>query len=100
MSRPIHSRVILKEPKVVFKHLDEKKGVVGLAYSGLHKAEIETRQNDAELIKTCVHELFGHLMLPDLSEKQVIRLEKIYGTALWKVILRLKRKWLKSLDKS
>ncbi len=103
MPRQIHSRVVLKKPKVVFKDLSSE-GVVGLTYdyqiNGEHKAEIEKVQTDRELFLTTVHEIISHLLLPDLTEKQAIKLEKLYGVALWNVVLRLKRKWLKSLDKS
>jgi len=41
---------------------------------------------------TCMHELF-HLLLPDLSERNIIRIEKTFGQALWKSVKRLKKKW-------
>ena len=97
MPRHIHSRVVLKKPRVSFKDLSSQ-NVVGLAYDILHKIELEKNQSDKQIFCTLLHEI-GHLMLPQLSEKQIIKLEKIYGETLWKIVLRLKKKWLKGLDK-
>lgn len=98
----LYSRVIIRKPKIIFKDLSAQE-VVGLAYSindgEEHKAEIEKNQTDRELLLTSFHEI-SHLMLPELSEAQIIRLEKTYGVALWNIVLRLKRKWLNNLDKS
>jgi hypothetical protein len=99
MPKQIRSRVVIKKPKIIFKDLKEH-GVVGLAYDYRdgegHKAEVEAAQTDRELWLTTFHEVCGHLTNPELSERQVIKLEKTVGVALWKVILRLRRKWLKN----
>lgn len=91
------SRVVIKKPKVIFKSLKHE-GVVGLAYDYRdgdgHKVEIDPNQTDRELFLTTFHE-FQHLTTPDLTEAQVRRLENLIGVALWKVVLRLRRKWLK-----
>jgi len=87
------SRVKIRKPKTVFKDLS-KDGVVGLAYDDEHKAEIDPKQSDRELFLTAFHE-YSHLTIPDLTEKQVIKLEKTIGVSLWKIVCRLRRKWLK-----
>ena len=96
MPRQIHSRIVIKKPQIIFKSLKEQ-NVVGLAYDYRdgdgHKAEIDPRQSDKEFFLTCQHELF-HLMMPSLTEKQIIQLEQTYGESMWKVVLRLRRKWM------
>jgi hypothetical protein len=90
------SRVIFKKPKVVYKDL-RKDGVVGLAYNDktedkLGTIEIDPKQTDRELFLTSFHEIL-HIMTPDLTEKQVVRLEKRFGKSLWNTVCRLRRKW-------
>lgn len=102
MTKPkLRSRVLIKKPKIIYKDLKQK-GLCGLAYSYLdgdeHKAEISNKLSDSETCKTLYHEL-THLSLPDLKEPKVIRMEKLYGEAIWRMVLRLKRKWKKEWDK-
>ena len=92
MARPLFSRVVIKKPKIQFKHF-RKDTNVGYAYPADHKAEIEIKQSNKEFFLTVIHEVIGHLTLPDLNEGQVIRLERITGEALWKAVLRLRQKW-------
>ena len=68
--------------------------VVGYALDDEHTAEIDPKQTDRELFLTAFHETAGHLTLPDLTERQVLRLEATVGVALWNIILKLRRKWL------
>ena len=95
MARPLISRVVIKKPKVQFKKFKKEETNVGYAHRAEHKVEVDTGICDSEIFKTLAHEL-GHLLLPDLNEKQIIKFEKFYGDALWKTVLRLKRKWLKN----
>lgn len=88
------SRIVIKKPTIVFKDLSAD-GVVGWAYKDDdHLAEIHVNQSDREIFLTSFHECF-HLTLPDLKETPIIKLENTVGVALWKVVLRLKKKWLK-----
>lgn len=76
------SEVIIKKVKVYRKNL-RKDRVVGYAYSGSEPyIEIDPNQSDREYFLTCVHELC-HILLPDLSEKQIIKIEKTFGTTLY-----------------
>ena len=67
--------------------------VVGYALDDEHTAEIDPKQTDREIFLTAFHETAGHLTLPDLTERQVLRLEATVGVALWNIILKLRRKW-------
>jgi hypothetical protein len=96
MPRHSRSKVVLKKSKIVYKDLT-KEGVVGYAFKeddGENKVELEPKQSDRELFLTACHEL-GHNLLPELSERQIIRFEKTFGVNLWKVVCRLRRKWSK-----
>lgn len=76
------SKVVIKRVKVYRKNL-RKDNVVGYAYSGSEPyIEIDPNQSDKEYFLTCVHELC-HILLPDLSEKQIIRIEKTFGQTLY-----------------
>jgi Zn-dependent peptidase ImmA (M78 family) len=88
------SRVILKKQKIKYKNLS-KENAVGFAYKEDNLIEIEPNQSDRELFLTVCHEL-AHNLLPDLSEKQIVKLEKTFGVSLWNVVLRLRRKWKKN----
>lgn len=86
------SKVVIKKPRVYHKDLS-KDNVVGFAYQGSeHYIEIDPKQTDKEYFLTYLHELF-HLLLPDLSEKQIIKLEKTFGLVLWSAVKRLRKKW-------
>ena len=89
------SKVKIKRPRVKHKDLS-KEGVVGFAYQdeGEHRIEIDPHQTDREYFLTYAHELF-HLLLPELSEIQIKKIEKEYGGSLWRAVLRLKKKWVK-----
>lgn len=93
------TKISFKKSKVVYKEIPEP-GVLGLAYKeeGDNLVEIETRQSDRELFLTTAHELF-HNLLPELSERQIILLEKTFGVNLWKTICRLRRKWEQEVGK-
>ena len=97
MAKRIYSKVCIKKPKVVFKDLS-KDGVVGYALEDEHEIQIDPKQTDRELFLTCLHESLGHLLLPDLTEKQVVRIEKTYGVIMWNIVLRLRRKWKKQWE--
>lgn len=76
------SKVVIKKVKVYRKNLSKDR-VVGYAYSGSEPyIEIDPNQSDREYFLTCVHELC-HILLPDLSEKQIIKIEKTFGQTLW-----------------
>jgi len=36
---------------------------------------------------------------PTLTEKQVIKLERVVGVAMWKIVCKLRRKWRKEWEK-
>jgi len=86
------SKVVIKKAKVYYKDLSKDKAV-GFAYQGSeHYIEIDPKQTDKEYFLTHVHELF-HLLLPDLSERQIIRIEKTFGISLWHTVRRLRKRW-------
>lgn len=88
----LKSKVVIKQPKIVWEDLSDD-NVVGYALQdGSHIAEIDPNQTDREVFLTVFHELM-HLNLPDLKEKYVSKLEKTSGLALWKIVLLLKRSW-------
>jgi hypothetical protein len=91
-----YSKVVIKKPRVVYKDLSED-FVVGYALEDEYEAQIDPKQSDKELMLTGVHELF-HLILPDLTERQIIKLEKTSGRAIWNMAMRLKRKWKKEWE--
>lgn len=97
-SNKIYSKIVIKKPRVVFKDLSSQ-GAVGFAYGEEHLVEIDPNQSDRELFLTTFHEVSGHLVMQDLTEKQVVKLEKTVGVALWLVVLRLRRKWRKEWGK-
>ena len=80
--KTIKSTVVIKKVKVYRKNLSRDK-VVGYAYSGSDPyIEIDPNQSDKEYFLTCVHELC-HILLPELSEKQIIKIENTFGKTLW-----------------
>ena len=80
--RKVNSKVVIKRVKIYRKNL-RKDNVVGYAYSGSEPyIEIDPNQSDREYFLTCVHELC-HILLPDLSEKQIVKIEKTFGQTLW-----------------
>ena len=92
MPKTPNSKVIIKKAKVYYKDLSKDKAV-GFAYQGSeHYIEIDPKQTDKEFFLTHVHELF-HLLLPDLSESQIIRIEKTFGSSLWLTVKKLRKKW-------
>lgn len=93
MAKKITSRVVIRKPKIVNKNLAKEKAV-GLAYSDGHLVEIDPNQSEKEYFLTLYHEL-SHLTLPDLSEANTIKLEKIIGGELWKLVTKFKKKWKK-----
>jgi len=82
------SRVRFIQPKVTQRKLAGN--IVGYCYHQGGRIEIDPRQTDKEYFFTHIHELI-HLALPDLSERQTIRLEIILGNSLWKTILKQKK---------
>lgn len=90
--RRLQSEVKIRRVKMVHKSLRRYR-VAGFAYVDDEPyVEVDPNQSDREYFLTCVHELF-HILLPDLSEKQILRLEKTFGQCLWASVRRLKRKW-------
>lgn len=80
--KTIKSTVVINKVNVYRKNLS-KDGVVGYAYSGSDPyIEIDPNQSDKEYFLTCMHELF-HILLPDLSEKQIIKIENTFGRTMW-----------------
>lgn len=76
------SKVVIKKVKVYRKNLSKDR-VVGYAYSCSEPyIEIDPNQSDREYFLTCVHELC-HILLPDLSEKQIVKIEKTFGNTLY-----------------
>lgn len=88
----IKSKVVIKKPNIVYKDLTKDKAL-GLAYEDEHRAEIDNHLSERETFLTAFHEICGHLTLPNLSERQVVKLEEVIGVSMWKVVLRLKRQW-------
>jgi Zn-dependent peptidase ImmA (M78 family) len=85
------STVVIKRVKVYRKNLS-KDCVVGYAYSGSEPyIEIDPNQSDKQYFLTCVHELC-HILLPDLSEKEIIRIEKTFGQTLYSEFKRRSKK--------
>lgn len=96
--RRLRSKVVIQRVKVYHKNLSKDK-VVGYAYSGFDPyIEIDPNQTDKEYFLTCTHELL-HLLLPDLGEREIIRIEKTFGQCLWKSVRRLKKKWKDKIKK-
>jgi hypothetical protein len=95
MSKKISSIVNFKQPKILYKDLSKVRvngqEVEGLAYKYDNLIEIDKNLSDKHMFYTCVHELVGHMILPDLTEKQVLKLEKIVGDSLWVLVLKFKR---------
>jgi len=102
MPKHLNSRVIIKKPRIIYADLAKKYGqryLMGLATGYDHTAEISIRQNDRELFLSGFHEIVGHLTHPTLTEKQVIKLERVVGVAMWKIVCKLRRKWRKEWEK-
>ena len=95
MPKHIRSRVVLKKSKVIYKNLTD--GIVGFAYKDEEDenlVEVDPNQSDAQLILSLIHEL-AHNLLPNLSEPNIIKLEKTFGKNIWLCVMRLRRKWYK-----
>ena len=71
-----------KQPKVVEKKLGRHKAA-GLAYTEDNLIEIDPRQSSKEYLLTLIHEKI-HLIYPEWSEEEVVKLEKKLGNFLWK----------------
>ena len=73
----------LKRIKIVHRPLGRE-----AAYAQVYKEddnyiiEIDDRQTEKELLGSYCHELF-HGMLPDLSESDILKMEKTIGNYLW-----------------
>lgn len=96
----LKSKIVLKRSKVVYKDLSSD-GVVGYAYkdeNNENRIEIDPNQCDSEFFLSYGHEL-GHNLLPDLSEKQIIKFEQTFCRDMLKAVMRLKRKWRKEWEK-
>ncbi len=75
-----HTRYSTKRPKIKITEIKEP-DVLGWCYAdGI--IEIDPRQNDKNFFLTLCHELIHH-HFPDISEKDVIKMEKIMGEELW-----------------
>lgn len=88
--RPIRSRVVIKCPNIVEKDLTKRKAW-GEAYPPIHEIDIEKKAWNKLKFRVYIHEL-THCLLPDLTEKQVLKIEQIWGDILWN---RLVRKFIK-----
>ena len=88
MSKTV-SRIEFRQPHIFTKKLNDD--IAGLAFQDLGVAFIDPRQTNRDYFLTSFHELL-HLMLPDLKEKKIFELERKYGAALWRVVLRLNRR--------
>lgn len=75
------SRVKIRKPTIVNKHLEDK--VLGLAYQEGFEIEIDPRQSPKEYLNTLIHEML-HCFLPDLSERSIIRLADIITDKIWR----------------
>lgn len=71
----------ISNPKVKITRLEKEDNAFGLCWpDGL--IEIEVRQNDKAFFSTLIHELIHHFF-PDISEKNVLKIEKIMARKLW-----------------
>lgn len=57
--------------------------MLGECYQGEHTIVINPKQSSREYLGTLVHEL-AHYVFPDMTEKQVRRIESIFSQALWR----------------
>lgn len=81
--------------KVEYKSLgtdSKKRKICGWAYINDNRIEIEKKSNAKEIICYIVHEC-AHLAAPDLTEPEILRLERVIALTLWeegyrKVILK------------
>jgi hypothetical protein len=70
-------------PRKTIKVVERKLGkeqALGLSYGG--KIEIDPRQDAKRRLSTTCHEIL-HEAFPEMSEKQVLRAEKIFLQVLW-----------------
>lgn len=85
------TKVCIKKAKIYHKDLSKDK-VVGFAYSDPdYYIEIDPNQTNKQYFLTLVHELL-HLLLPDLNEKNIVKIEETFGATLWVSIKRMKKK--------
>jgi hypothetical protein len=85
------TKVCIKKAKIYHKDLSKDK-VVGFAYSDPdYYIEIDPNQTNRQYFLTLVHELL-HLLLPNLSEKNIVKIEETFGATLWVSIKRMKKK--------
>jgi hypothetical protein len=75
------SKVKLKKPTIRQKKLDGN--VLGWAYQDDFEIEIDPRQISKEYLNTLIHEML-HCFLPDLSERNIIKMSNIMTDAIWK----------------
>jgi hypothetical protein len=73
--------VNLTPPKVVERKLGREHFPYGQQEEKL--IEIDPRQTEKEYLGTLLHEFF-HYTFPDLSERQVLKIEKNLQEILWK----------------
>ena len=74
------SRVKIREPKIINKELEGN--ILGLAYQEGFEIEIDPRQFSKEYLNTLIHEML-HCFLPDLSERNIIRMAGLMTNAIW-----------------
>lgn len=82
MGRPITSRVKVKKPRIINKHIKEK-NVLGYAYQDDFEIEIHPEQDSREYLNTLIHEML-HCFLPDVSEYSITRLANIMTEKIWR----------------
>ena len=75
------TRVKLKSPSISHRDLSSEHAW-GLADVDDSEIELHTNLNSKDYLYTLIHEI-GHCVLPDLSEAQILRFEKIFGDAIW-----------------
>jgi len=76
----MHSKVKIKQPKIIHRELDD---ALGLATQTDFEIEIDPRQKSREYLNTLIHEML-HCFLPDLSERSITRLADIMSNEIWK----------------
>lgn len=78
----VKTKCIIKKPTIRDRDLS-KENVLGFAYPDCFEIEIERNQSDKEYQNTLIHEVF-HCILPDLTERSVIKFADILSDILWK----------------
>ncbi len=70
-----------KKIKVIERKLGREKAM-GQAWMGEDLIEIDNRLNNKEYLFCLLHEVL-HICFPNLSEKEVLKYEKVFGKTVW-----------------